>query len=845
MDAFSYQSALGAQQQLIAQNAGKSVSNFVQDKLDALDGATGLINLISMDALAQKNMLESLLGQDDAFRQLALLDSRGRQLAHVARVSQTLSTQFIAHLQGDALTQTLAGQRYISPVYIDDVTSEPLIAIAVPAKDVLGDFQGTLVAEVDLKFMWDLVEQIKVGQSGYAYVVDEQGKLIAFEDTSRVLAGENVKKIGEVQEFVDDPSAASDKTPGVVVYNGLLGTPVFGTFVPLGTPKWAVVIELPFMEVALPRFYGMAIGFVVILVIAGLMGLLGLFMARRLAAPLVDLSNTATQVAQGDLAVQAKIAGAAEIVQVATTFNTVTSSFREVIDLLEQRVADRTRALSRQALQLQAAAEVSRAVSSELDADELIQKAVNLVRGRFDLYYVGLFLLDEQRRFAILQAGTGKAGRQMLADAYKLEVNDASMIGRCIAHKEARIVLGADKESARFSNPLLPETRSELALPLISQGEVIGAMTVQSAQESAFAPEDITILQSLVDQLANGIEKARLYKQIQQRAVELNKAREAADSAREDAENARMATEEANRSLAAQMWQTAGQALLNEKMRGEQDIATLAHNVIQHLCKYLKTYSGAIYILEGKSLQLAGAYAHRQKSFGQHYQLGEDLVGQAAAEKEIISDEIPDEYVALSLRQGKVLPKYRLVAPVVYNQHVSGVVALESMTEFTPEQGSFLEKTIESVAIAFITAQARARVNELFSQTRQQAEELQSQEEELRSTNEELETQTESLRASETRLKANQVALEAANVDLEEKTHILQEQQIALDHQNQVLRDAQQELERKAAELTVTNKYKSEFLANMSHELRTPLNSLLILSGILAKNEAGNLNPDQ
>lgn len=413
---------------------------------------------------------------------------------------------------------------------------------------------------------------------------------------------------------------------------------------------------------------------------------------------------------------------------------------------LEQRVAERTHELQRQALQLQAAADISRITGSELETDQLIQKSVNLVRDRFQLYYVGLFLLDESRSFALLQAGAGDAaGHTLLEMQQKLQVNPDSVIGGCILQKRALVVTAV---TAHANTPVLPNTRSELALPLISQGQVIGAINIHSEQETAFNPEYINILQTLADQLANSIEKARLYTQISQRAVELNQARAIADAAKEEAESARAAAEVANDSLAIQVWQATGQTLLNQKMRGEQDIHTLGHNIIQQLCKYINAESGAIYILQEQTLQLVGVYAYKRKWLVQECQVGDGLIGQAVIARETIIHHLPENYIAIGLRQGKLLPKFRMVIPVTYNQQVGGAILLDALTEFTTPQRQFIESIIESIAIAFITARSHARINELLTQTSQQAEELQTREEELRASNEELEAQADALRAS-------------------------------------------------------------------------------------------------
>jgi GAF domain-containing protein len=191
--------------------------------------------------------------------------------------------------------------------------------------------------------------------------------------------------------------------------------------------------------------------------------------------------------------------------------------------------------LEKHAIHLQTVSQVSQAASSLLDPEELLPGAselaasllavVDLIRKQFGFYHVGIFLVDDRGQapgaWAVLRAGTGEPGRQMVAQGHRLRVGGDSMIGWCIAHKQARIALDVGKDAVHFDNPLLPNTRSEAALPLISRGRVIGAMSIQSTLPAAFDEDDTIVLQTMADQLANAIENARLYADAQQRALEL------------------------------------------------------------------------------------------------------------------------------------------------------------------------------------------------------------------------------------------------------------------------------------------------------------------------------------
>jgi PAS domain S-box-containing protein len=196
---------------------------------------------------------------------------------------------------------------------------------------------------------------------------------------------------------------------------------------------------------------------------------------------------------------------------------------RDITDLklVESEREQLLSALEHRTAQLQTAAEVSSAASSILEPNELIRKVVDLIGERFGLYYVGLFLLDESETSAVLRAGTGEAGQQMVKQRHRLKVGSRSMIGQCVAKGEAQIAQDVAGSASFHRNPLLPKTRSELALPLLSRGKAIGALTIQSTEMDAFSEEDITILQAMAVQVTNAIESARLIKDTQNALEEL------------------------------------------------------------------------------------------------------------------------------------------------------------------------------------------------------------------------------------------------------------------------------------------------------------------------------------
>jgi GAF domain-containing protein len=247
-----------------------------------------------------------------------------------------------------------------------------------------------------------------------------------------------------------------------------------------------------------------------LLLLSGALVLAARWAAERLTEPLADVLLAARRASEGELSLTVPSGPWQETHALAEALNCLTARLNQTIAKLEGRVSERTFELQQRTEYLEAANLVSQVTNTSLEPDKLMQEVADTIQSRFGLYYVGLFLLDETQGRAILQAGTGAAGKAMRQRGHAIEV-DKGMIGWSISHNCARVALQAETDQVRLLTPELPETRSEAAIPLRSRGRVIGALSVQSSQPNAFDSSALSILQTMADTVAVAIDNAHLF----------------------------------------------------------------------------------------------------------------------------------------------------------------------------------------------------------------------------------------------------------------------------------------------------------------------------------------------
>jgi len=280
-------------------------------------------------------------------------------------------------------------------------------------------------------------------------------------------------------------------------------------------------------------------------------------------------------------------------------------------------------------------------------------------------------------------------------------------------------------------------------------------------------------------------------------------------------------------------WIQTGVANLNVKMVGEKDVFHLAEDIIEFLANYTRSQIGALYLFKDDGyLHLKGQYALKGQNLTETLEIGQGLIGQVVKTgKSILLEDVPQNELSITHATGNIRPAQLIVLPIVRNEISIGGLELGSITKYTDLQLHFLNLVLSDVGTALLGAQNRQKLQQLLEETQAQSEELQVQHSELEGLNAELEAQAQKLQASEEELRVQQEELLQSNQELEERSSLLEEK-------NELIEERNIEIQQKAEALELSTRYKSEFLANMSHELRTPLNSILLLSRLMAENEA-------
>jgi len=245
--------------------------------------------------------------------------------------------------------------------------------------------------------------------------------------------------------------------------------------------------------------------------------------ARALTNPIIALAKVSNLISQGNLSARAQVNTSDEIGSLASTFNSMTDQLQSTLQGLEQRIQERTADLQKNTVQLETIADVAREIAIIRNMDTLLNVSVNLIQERLKYYHVGIFLVDERNEYAVLQAASSIAAEKMLESKYKLKVGQTGQVGNVTKTGQAYIALDVGKDAVHFENPYLPETRSEITLPLRSHSLTIGALDIQASIPNAFGERDIQTLQILADQLSAAIENAQLAQQVEVTLSELTK----------------------------------------------------------------------------------------------------------------------------------------------------------------------------------------------------------------------------------------------------------------------------------------------------------------------------------